>query len=174
MIYNKLLPRIDMRDGLTVRLDGPRGSHIIWGTADPVQGDGWSSAEFTNIERLLPHLRQYMRVRQALANAEALGSSLAGLLDNVGTAVILLVVDPGDRTNIDLERVGAVLGLTPAQSQVAVSLAQGKTIRDIAMETGRSQTTIRWHIRHIFAKHGLSRQVELVQLVVSLPFIRLA
>ncbi len=26
VIYNKLLPRIDMRDGLTVRLDGPRGS----------------------------------------------------------------------------------------------------------------------------------------------------
>ena len=86
-------------------------------------------------------------------------------------SALVLVIDPDDRTNIDLERVGAVLGLTPAQSQVAVSLAQGKTIRDIAMETGRSQTTIRWHIRQIFSKQGLSRQVELVQLVTSLASI---
>ena len=80
----------------------------------------------------------------------------------------MLVVDPTSRTDIDPDRVGDLLGLTPAESHVALALAQGKTIRDIAVATGRSQTTIRWHIRHIFAKHDLSRQVELVQLVMSL------
>ena len=47
-------------------------------------------------------------------------------------------------------------------------LAQGRTIREIAAETGRSRTTVRWHIRHIFAKHNIARQVELVQLVTTL------
>ena len=32
--------------------------------------------------------------------------------------------------------------------------------------TGRSESTIRWHLKHIYAKHGLSRQAELVQLVM--------
>ena len=80
---------------------------------------------------------------------------------------LVLVVDPACRTAIAPDRVGAVLGLTPAESQVAVSLAQGETIRDIAVATGRSVTTIRWHIKHIFEKQGISRQVELVQLVMA-------
>ena len=49
---------------------------------------------------------------------------------------------------------------------MAVALARGKTIRDIMVATGRSESTIRWHIKHIYAKHGLSRQAELVQLVM--------
>ena len=49
-----------------------------------------------------------------------------------------------------------------------MSLALGRTTREIAAETGRSVTTIKRHIRHIFAKHGLSRQVQPVQLVMSL------
>ena len=81
---------------------------------------------------------------------------------------LVLVLDPTSRLGIDPSQVGAILGLTPAESHVAVSLAQGKTIRDIALGTGRSPTTIRWHVKHMFAKHGLSRQVELVQLVMSL------
>ena len=61
---------------------------------------------------------------------------------------------------------GILLGLTPAESKVAVALAQGKTIRDIMVATGRTESTIRWHLKHIYAKHGLSRQAELVQLVM--------
>ena len=81
---------------------------------------------------------------------------------------LVLAFDPADRTGIDPERVREVLGLTRAESYIAVLLAQGKTIDDIAAETGRSRTTIKWHIRHIYAKHGLSRQMELAQLVMSL------
>ena len=81
---------------------------------------------------------------------------------------LVLVIDPIHRTGIDPEWVGAALGLTPGESFVAASLAQGKTIREIAAISGRGATTIRWHLKHIFAKHGLSRQLELVQLVTSL------
>ena len=63
---------------------------------------------------------------------------------------------------------GAILGLTTAQSELAVALAEGRYIREITVATGRSQTTLRWHLKHIFAKQGLSRQVDVVQLVTSL------
>ena len=40
------------------------------------------------LEGLLPHLQQFVRVRQALVGAEALGASAAGLLDNTQIGVI--------------------------------------------------------------------------------------
>ena len=42
------------------------------------------------------------------------------------------------------------------------------TVRDIAQATGRRENTIRWHMKNIFAKQGIRRQFELVQLVQSL------
>jgi len=68
-----------------VRLDGPDGSRIVWTIADPVGGDGWSSAQVETIEKFLPHLRQFVRVRAALIDARALGSTMVDLLDNVRT-----------------------------------------------------------------------------------------
>ena len=267
VVCNELLPRMRTRDGLVVRLDGPDASSIIWSIGDPVDRDGWTSERVQTIERLLPHLRQFVRVRQALAGAGALGASLVELLDNVRAGVIqldrrarpivandrarammcrsdglryedghlraslprddaalqrllaralpgpagsgeggsmlvgragtrsrlvlhvspvhdpgmesrksriatlVLAVDPADRTGIDPERVGTALGLTRAESRIAVSLAEGKTIDDIALETGRSRTTVKWHIRHIYAELDVSRQIELAQLVTSLADI---
>ena len=264
MVYNELMPRIAIRDGFSVRLDGPDDSRIVWTVADPVAGDGWSSSQVEASEHLLPHIRQFVQTRQALINARALGSSLVELLETVRLGVIqldrrarivaandrarallrmrdgllvrdgllhaalpaedaklqkllaealpyaggpaaggsmpvsraealsrlvlhinpvnravpglhqsrigalVLTVDPVDRIGIDPDRVGAALDLTPAQSHVAVARAEGKTIRDIAVGTGRSAATIKWHIRQIYARHGLSRQAELVQLVKSL------
>ena len=42
------------------------------------------------IERLRPHIRQFVSVRHALVDAGALGASLYGLLDNTATCVIQL------------------------------------------------------------------------------------
>ena len=265
--YNEALPMSHSRDSLNVRLDGPNGSRIVWVAADPVDGDGWSSARVETVRRLLPHIRQFVRIRQALVDARALGSSVTALLENTlcgvieldprgrivaandiareilrsgdgladrggalhavspeddsalqrllaralprfgsrgvsgslmvkraaawprlvlhalplvdrwmdsrpsTVAALMLVVDPANRRRIDPGVVETVLGFTPAESQVAALLAQGYTTRDIALSTGRSEGTIRWHIKQIFAKHGFTRQVELVQLVTSLSDI---
>ena len=62
----------------------------------------------------------------------------------------------------------AALGLTGMESRVAVRLAEGMNIREIAAATGRGESTIRTHVKHMFTKHGLSRQAHLVRLVLSL------
>ena len=54
------------------------------------------------------------------------------------------------------------------ESRVAVLLAEGMNVREVAAATGRKESTIRSHVKHMFAKHGLSRQTELVRLVLSL------
>ena len=264
--YNEILPRSDARNSLNVRMDGLNGSRITWIITDPSVSDGWGSAQLKMIERLLPHIRQFVHVRQALVNAEALGGSLTGLLDNTRVGVIhldrrgtiiaandrahdilrrgdglldrggflrarlpaddarlkkllaralppfggegevvggsmaarrlpaslrlvlhvnpvtvqhldisahrvaalVLLVDPGSRPTIDPELVASALDLTPSESRVAAWLAEGRTVRDIAAATRRKEKSVRWLITQIYDKHGISRQADLVRLVLSL------
>ncbi len=262
--YNEMLRRAGTQNALNVRMDGPYGSRIIWAIADPIEADGWAPDQIEMVERLLPHIRQFFRIRQTLVSAEALGTSLAGLLDNTRIGVIhldrrgriveandrargflrqgdglldrdgflrarlpatdadlqrllagalptfgggdlsgsiavrhspgrlrlalhvspvgnrqaefsahrvaalALIVEPGSQPRIDPDLVASILGLTPAESQVAVSLAEGRTIRDIAAATRRQESTIRWFMKQVYNKLGISRQADLVRLVLSL------
>ena len=263
VVYNELMRNTGTQDSLNVRLDGPDSSRIVWTFGDPVDNDGWSHSRVETIRRLLPHVRQHVYARHALANARALESSTAELLDNVRIGVIhldrrgrvvaandrarallrdrdvisdaggalraarleedarlqrllaralpvaglrgasgsmllgrwdssaqfmlrispvcaeaislgwrrlgaiVLLVDLSPRSGLDPEQVGTLLGLTPPESHVAVLLAAGRTVREIAAARGRTEASVRWHLKNVFAKRGLSRQVELVQLVRS-------
>ena len=52
------------KSGLHVRLDGSSGSHVLWIFADSSEPDrGWNTAQVEMIEHLLPHIRQFARVR---------------------------------------------------------------------------------------------------------------
>ena len=261
--YNELLIPHHAANAVTVRLDGPNGTRIAWAINDPLDGDGWSSAQLDSIRRLLPHIRQTVCVQQALDGAGALGASLAKLLDTTGlgivqlggrgrivaandrardvlrrgdglfdehgflharspeddaelqgllrralppfgaqgaggsttlrrasgprlvlhvspvgrrkadariwpVAALVLVIDPTSQTRIDPAVAATALGLTRAESRVAVLLAEGKTVREVAEATGRLESTIRTHVKHMFAKHRLTRQADLVRLVRSL------
>ena len=75
---------------------------------------------------------------------------------------------PARRTRIDPAVAAEALGLTEMESRVAVLLAEGMTVRDVAAAMGRGESTIRSHVKHMFAKHGLSRQADLVRLVLAL------
>ena len=81
---------------------------------------------------------------------------------------LVLVVDPTSEVRIDPSLVASGLSLTPAESQLAVALAAGETLREIARSTGRTEETVRWHLKQIFRKQGISRQVDLVRRVLSL------
>ena len=262
--YNELLPRASGQEGLNVRLVEPAGSHIAWMTADPVASGGWESTQLTLIRGLLPHLRQFVRVRQALVKAGAWSVSSTGLLDNsrlgvihldrrgqimaandrarailrrsdgvsdrggflrarlsadhtrlerllaaalptssaapvsgsmllrrVGgvspfmvhvkpvsvspldfgarpVAVLVLIVEPGRKSHIDPGLVAAALDLSPAESQIAVWLAEGQTVPEIAAATGRQESSVQWHLKHIHHKLGISRRADLVRLVLAI------
>ena len=79
-----------------------------------------------------------------------------------------LVVDPESRTRVSAVMAGEALGLTRTESRVAVLLAEGRSVPEIAQETGRAEGTVCTHVKNILAKLGLSRQVDLVRLVLSL------
>ena len=70
-VYNEGWRSLDARNGLNAHFDDPDGLRLVWAVADPVGGDGWQSAQLELIASLLPHVRQFVRVRQALAAAGA-------------------------------------------------------------------------------------------------------
>ena len=83
-------------------------------------------------------------------------------------AAIVLTVSPGSRVWVDPDLVALTLGLTPTESRVAVMLAAGYTVRDIAGATGRKERSIHWHLQQIFRKQGIRRQTDLVRRVLSI------
>lgn len=82
-------------------------------------------------------------------------------------AALVLLAESASPIRVNPALLETALGLTPAESRVAAQLAEGKTVRDMASTTARSENTIRWHLRQIYGKHGISREVELVLLVLS-------
>ena len=83
-------------------------------------------------------------------------------------AALMLIVEPGGRHRVDPDLVATTLQLTLAETRVAVWLAEGKSVRDIAEATGHAERTIYWHLRRIYRKQSISRQVDLVRMVLSL------
>ena len=81
---------------------------------------------------------------------------------------IVMIADTGAENRIDPVLVQQVLGLTKAETRVALSLSSGISIRDIAQISGRRESTVRWHTKNIFEKQGITRQAQLVRLVQAL------
>ncbi len=79
--YNEALPVGCNQDGLNVRLSAPGGARVAWALGDPVEAGGRRSDQIRMMEQLLPHVRHFVSVPTALAEARALGKSFAELLD---------------------------------------------------------------------------------------------
>ena len=82
---------------------------------------------------------------------------------------LVLVEDLDRPVGLDAERVGSVLGLTTTESQVAVLLAEGRSVPEIAKLLGRAPTSVRTHVKSMHRKLGVSRRQDLVRLVLSVP-----
>jgi DNA-binding CsgD family transcriptional regulator len=57
--------------------------------------------------------------------------------------------------------------LTPAEARIARGIAAGKTVDDLANETGLAAATVRHQLKSVFSKTGVSRQAELVGILVG-------
>ena len=91
---------------------------------------------------------------------------------DVGAVVVLL--DPWRPTRLSPEQVAQSLRLTPAESRVAVALAEGMTTREIAQTTGRKLESVRWLVQRALEKTYCPRQADLVRLVLSSSHLPIA
>ena len=86
-----------------------------------------------------------------------------------GDAVVaVFLTDPEAPVRMPIETLVEQFGLSPSELRVLMGLMQGQTPREIADAHGIAIPTIRTHLRHLFAKTGTSRQMQLVKLAMSM------
>jgi DNA-binding CsgD family transcriptional regulator len=91
-------------------------------------------------------------------------------LDYDGAKVAVFLSDPNMQQPISIDNLVSVYGLTPSEAQVAISLANGYSIDEIAENSHHSAHTIRSQLKSVFRKTGVSRQSELIKLLLTGPF----
>jgi DNA-binding CsgD family transcriptional regulator len=66
-----------------------------------------------------------------------------------------------------LEIIAKTFTLTPAEMRVLTAVVQIGGVPEVAPILGVSETTVKTHLQHVFAKTGTSRQADLVKLVAG-------
>ena len=266
-IYNEFLLPTGAGNAINAHMTAKNDLHVVMALVRDGNKSDWSSEQLTMIERLLPHIRQFVRVRQALVDAQtgaitsaaqALSAKQMGIVfldrrlrilevneyarkiltegstlsvragclvsrdldetallnlllsnassleianrrggsmlarrpdrqslvlhvapfsqnelvrteDIFGVACMVLITDPMERFNVDADVVAQALDLTPVQARVLAALAAGATVNEVAMQSYRTEATIRWHLKQMMARFGYSSQVDLIRLVLTLP-----
>jgi DNA-binding CsgD family transcriptional regulator len=59
--------------------------------------------------------------------------------------------------------------LTPAETRLAVEMANGRDLDEISEHFGISKHTVRAQLKAVFQKTDTRRQAELVKLLLTLP-----
>ena len=65
-----------------------------------------------------------------------------------------------------------ILGLTPAESRVALAVTSGQTVAGTAHALGCAENTVKTHLKRVYRKLGIRKQSELVRRVMSLGALR--
>lgn len=86
-------------------------------------------------------------------------------IDRLACLMVELRAKPHDRADVMRQR----YRLSAAESALAIALAEGQSLRDIAEARRVSVNTLRVQLQAIFAKTGCHRQSDLVRLVLRLP-----
>ena len=87
-------------------------------------------------------------------------------------ARLALFVQPGACCPNAVETLGRAYRLTGAELRVLLGLAEGATPRDIAARYGIAASTVRTHLKGLYAKTQTCRQKDLVALLFAVPPVR--
>jgi DNA-binding CsgD family transcriptional regulator len=99
----------------------------------------------------------------------ALNASSAGMLGVDAHAVALYLSDPRKPVETPEETLQQLFGLTGREAAVLRALVQGDNLQAIGKRLGVGLTTVKTHMQNIMRATGVSRQAELVQVVLSSP-----
>ena len=80
---------------------------------------------------------------------------------------VLFISDSEACTSPSSERLRIVYGLTPAEARLAALVVEGQDSASAALTLGVSPNTVKFHLKTIFDKVGVSRQAELVRRVLA-------
>jgi DNA-binding CsgD family transcriptional regulator/PAS domain-containing protein len=87
--------------------------------------------------------------------------------DGEHARALVVVVDPDCQPEPTADLLRRAFGLTKAEADVALLVAQGDGLRPIADELSLSMATVKTHLQHVFDKTDTHRQAELVRLLLA-------
>lgn len=141
-------------------ITGPNGPRLEALMQRVTQGAGAQKSTAGHIDiELSPGARLAL-----LATGDASALSIPGSERHV-CVIVQLHVRPQDRATVLRQR----YSLTATEAALAVALAEGRSLRDVAETRRTSINTLRVQLQSIFVKTGCHRQSELVGLVLRLP-----
>lgn len=102
--YNEFHCGLQVENGLFLGVAPPEGKTMILSVGNSTEREGWGNDQIRVLRGLLPHLRRFHRVRRVLADTQALGASLAGMLDSRRLGLIQLdrrgrILEANDRAS---------------------------------------------------------------------------
>lgn len=113
-----------------------------------------------------------------LQSSETISINVAPLaLDSlaiVGSSplALILIGDPGQQGTPSERALREAYDLTPAEARLTRALVSGDTLHAYAEKSGLSMSTLRTHLKGVFAKTGDDRQSGLVRRVLCDPLLR--
>lgn len=91
-------------------------------------------------------------------------------MDHDRPLAMVLISDPDIRTP-SIGNLAELFGLTPAEGRLAMHLADGKRLKDIATIFGVSMSTLRTQLSSVLKKAGVERQTDLVRIIGNTSLI---
>ncbi len=82
-------------------------------------------------------------------------------------AVAIFIRDPEQQLETSAGDIEKLFGFTRAESALALLLSRGLSVAEAATELGISQHTARAQLKSVFAKAGVTRQAELIRLILK-------
>jgi len=82
-------------------------------------------------------------------------------------AAVIFIADPDERTELPGDLLRRGYGLTAAECRLALLLVEGQSLNQAAAQTRVSVLTLRTQLKSVFAKTGVKRQGELIQLLLK-------
>lgn len=92
-----------------------------------------------------------------------------GGTDLGASLIVTLGSAPGETPVVEIDRVAQWFGLTPAEARLAVALAGGQSLQEYAALRAVSLNAVRFLLKGIFRKTGVTSQAQLVAMVARLP-----
>lgn len=89
-----------------------------------------------------------------------------------GMSALLLLRDPDAKDASLAQRLRGLFRLSPAEAELAIALAQGETLSEIAARRLAAESTVRTQVKTIAAKMGCHRQAEVTAAINRLVPLR--
>jgi DNA-binding CsgD family transcriptional regulator/PAS domain-containing protein len=84
-----------------------------------------------------------------------------------GPCATVFISDPDLQGSASQQTLGQLFGLSPAEANLTILLARGLSLAEVSEAQHISPHTARAQLKSIFAKTGVSRQAELVRMVIK-------